>query len=1137
MGVSKSIKRIIMLLLLVAFLTNTMSPIKSFADEQDQKVVRVGWFNSTFCYYDKFGRRCGVDYEYHQKIAAYTGWTFEYVEDSWANLLQMLKNGEIDLLSDVSYKPDREEFMYFSDLPMGTEDYYIYISADNTSIKASDLSSFNGKKIGVNKDSIQEGFLNDWAEKNGINLEIVPMASGIDASMEMLIHHELDGYASIFTYNYNSQAVMPVCRIGGSDYYYAVSKNRPDLLQELNSAMATIQDDDPYFNEKISQDRIYASKSKALLSPQQEEWLSTHGEIRIGYRENYMPFCSTDNKTGELTGALGDFLNHVKNNLNNPYLSFKTYPYKSTEDALQALENGEVDCVFPIYLNTYDADTRGMRLTDSVMDTEMNAIMRANDRKVLSAESEITFAVNANMINIDSFIMDKYPAAERKAFSGIQACYDAVAEGDADCFLVSIYRIPSEEDILNKNKLLSVPTGETLSLSFAVRKTDLDLYAIMNKMVVSTKASEIDSALASYMYSNVKYSLFRALKDHWLIIVAVLTVLFTAILFLFGQKLRAERLAGRQRKLLEEAAKIERLQLTVSSLLDNVPGIYFTKDANTGEYLACNQSFADYVHKKDPSEIIGKKAEDFFDDEMKKQFMDDDQMVLSMDEPLIFYDTMKNAFGQETKVKVTRLKYTDANGRLCVLGIYQDVTDSLQISREKAFNKESYEKARNTGIIFTHIAQALADGYMNLFYVNLDSEEFIEFRSDKVDGHLSEARRGWHFFEEGQDEAEKNVFPEDRDEVIKAMDRNTLVSALDKNHVFTMTYRKYVDQELKYVNMKVTRMPDDERYIILSMTDVDEQMKHRQVAQRMQEEQIAYNRISALAGDFLCIYVVAPESGYYREYSSAAGFNAFEMPKDGKNFFSDFRDNSIRVVYPEDQNRVFTALNMENALDEIEKNGIFTLSYRLMVNEEPRYVQLKASIVEEQGGRCLVVGVNDIDAQVRQEEDYGRRLAQARIEANIDALTGVKNRNAYRVYEERLNAQIEMNRAPEFAITILDVNDLKKVNDTEGHKAGDQYLRDACKIICTTFKRSPVFRVGGDEFAVLSQGDDFARLEELIGMMDAHNEDAIENGGIVIALGTSIYQHDDKVASVYERADHTMYENKSQLKEKKRLRG
>ena len=130
-----------------------------------------------------------------------------------------------------------------------------------------------------------------------------------------------------------------------------------------------------------------------------------------------------------------------------------------------------------------------------------------------------------------------------------------------------------------------------------------------------------------------------------------------------------------------------------------------------------------------------------------------------------------------------------------------------------------------------------------------------------------------------------------------------------------------------------------------------------------------------------------------------------------------------------------------------------------------------------------------------------------------------------------------MNRAPEFGIVILDLNDLKKVNDTEGHKAGDQFLRDACKIICTTFKRSPVFRVGGDEFAVLTQGDDFNRLDELIEQMNTHNEEAIENGGIVIALGVSRYDHDEKVAPVYERADQIMYENKKALKEKKRLRG
>ena len=166
------------------------------------------------------------------------------------------------------------------------------------------------------------------------------------------------------------------------------------------------------------------------------------------------------------------------------------------------------------------------------------------------------------------------------------------------------------------------------------------------------------------------------------------------------------------------------------------------------------------------------------------------------------------------------------------------------------------------------------------------------------------------------------------------------------------------------------------------------------------------------------------------------------------------------------------------------------------------------------------------------EEEYCKRLTKAQIEANIDALTGVKNRNAFRIYEERLNAQIEMHRAPEFAIVIFDVNDLKKVNDNEGHKAGDQFLRDACKFICTTFKRSPVFRVGGDEFVALCQGDDFERLQELIKQMNDHNEEASETGGIVIAMGASCYHNDEKVAQVYERADQKMYENKSYLKDR-----
>lgn len=1115
-------------LLLAAIIATLLLPMAAAAAQDDNKVVRVGWFDSSFCYYDQFGRRCGIDYEYHQKISAYTGWTYEYVEDSWPNLLQKLKDGEIDLLSDVSYKPEREQYMYFSDLAMGTEAYYIYIDADNREITADDFSSFNGKKIGVNKDSIQESFLKDWTKKNEVSPKIVPLTCSEDESMELLIKGEIDGLATVYTFDF-SKEVIPVSRIGGSDYFYAVNKKRPDLIKELNVAMAAIQDEDPYFNEKISKERIFNSKSKTVLSGQQDDWLKEHGEIRIGYRNGYLPFCDTDDSE-ELTGALKDYLAHLMSNMNSSNLKFKTIPYDKTEDALKALEDGEVDCVFPIYMSTYDAAERGIMLTDPVMKTEMNAIMRTSDRQDLSEDSEITFAVNANMLNIESFIMQYYPNAKRKPYDGLQACYDAVAKGEADCVLVSNYRIPSEEDTLKKNDLFTVPTGESLSFSFAVKKADRELYAILNKSVLSINTTEMDATLASYMYSDQKESFMQFLKNHWLIVVAVLVVFFTFILFLLISKLRAERLASRQKHMLEEAEQIADLQQTVSSLLDNMPGLYLSKDAATGKYLACNQAFADFANRKDPSEIVGLTPADIFDEQKAKHFEEDDQMALSMDEPLILHDELQDALGNRTKFRITRQKYTDANGRLCVLGIFQDASESFRVSRDKALTKEAYEKARKDGIIFTHIAQALAQGFQYLFYVDLNTEEFIQYSSDNKDGSLSEVRRGWHFFEEGQDAAERNVYPEDREDVIRSMDRKTLVAALDQNNTFMMTYRMMTPKEPVYVSMKVTRMQDDERFIIMSITDIDEQMKHRQAAQRMLEEQTAYTRISALSGYYLCIYIVVPQTGRYREYSSTAGFDAFSMPSEGENFFSDLRERSISLVYQEDQNRVFTALTMENALEEVEKNGIFTLSYRLMMGDEPRYVQLKAAIVEEQGGERLVVGINDIDAQVRQEEEYGRRLAQARIEANIDALTGVKNRNAYRVYEDRLNAQIEMNRAPDFAITILDVNDLKKVNDTQGHKAGDQFIRDACRIICTTFKRSPVFRVGGDEFAVLSQGDDYQHIDELTALIDAHNEDAAANGGIVIALGMSRYEQDTKVSQVYERADQKMYENKSELK-------
>jgi diguanylate cyclase (GGDEF)-like protein len=113
---------------------------------------------------------------------------------------------------------------------------------------------------------------------------------------------------------------------------------------------------------------------------------------------------------------------------------------------------------------------------------------------------------------------------------------------------------------------------------------------------------------------------------------------------------------------------------------------------------------------------------------------------------------------------------------------------------------------------------------------------------------------------------------------------------------------------------------------------------------------------------------------------------------------------------------------------------------------------------------------------------------------------------------------------------MLDVNDLKKVNDTAGHQAGDELLQGACRTICDTFKHSPVFRIGGDEFAVIAQGEDYDQLEERLGKMRDHNARALRSGGAVIACGMARLQGDSCVATVFERADRNMYEDKNRLK-------
>jgi len=154
-----------------------------------------------------------------------------------------------------------------------------------------------------------------------------------------------------------------------------------------------------------------------------------------------------------------------------------------------------------------------------------------------------------------------------------------------------------------------------------------------------------------------------------------------------------------------------------------------------------------------------------------------------------------------------------------------------------------------------------------------------------------------------------------------------------------------------------------------------------------------------------------------------------------------------------------------------------------------------------------------------------------------DALTGVKNKAAYDKVEVRLNSDI-ITQTARFGMLMIDINYLKKVNDTFGHEAGDLYIKNMCTLICDTFEHSPVFRVGGDEFVVLLENKDFNRKDELIDSFRSHMEELQSNKSLQpwerlsAAMGLAIYDEsmDDDADSVLKRADRLMYQNKKDMK-------
>ena len=277
------------------------------------------------------------------------------------------------------------------------------------------------------------------------------------------------------------------------------------------------------------------------------------------------------------------------------------------------------------------------------------------------------------------------------------------------------------------------------------------------------------------------------------------------------------------------------------------------------------------------------------------------------------------------------------------------------------------------GATYATIARALAADYYNIYYVDLETEKFIEYSSTVGEEELAVERHGKNFFAASRKDTMTRIYvediaavkrdtmvriyEEDREPFLTGFTKKNIINELDTHGSFFITYRLIDSGKPVYVNMKVMRMKPDNRHIIIGISIVDSQMKQQELHEAIHREEAAYARIMALSGGYLGLYTVDPDSNGYFEYVASNEFKELGLNKTGTDFFLDGIVNGKKVVYEEDLPYYIENFNKKKIMEEIKENGSFMLRYRMKIKDEPMQVLLKIVPLKEENSEKLIVGV------------------------------------------------------------------------------------------------------------------------------------------------------------------------------------
>ena len=434
--------------------------------------------------------------------------------------------------------------------------------------------------------------------------------------------------------------------------------------------------------------------------------------------------------------------------------------------------------------------------------------------------------------------------------------------------------------------------------------------------------------------------------------------------------------------------------------------------------------------------------------------------------------------------------------------------------------------------IYDNIASSLAEDYEAMYYINIETGEYREFSSSQRYKSMNVPFAGKDFYKETQENAAKFAHPDDRDFAVSLYTRESIKNMLEGRHSFSYKYRIIVDGQPRFFLFTILRAGDDNHFVLYEK-DIDDELTQETLRLKDQKKHITFSRIAeSLASNYDVIYYVNIEDSSYVSYESDNVYGNLDVRSSGDDFFAETASNIPKIVHKNDRERVLEFMDRDYIISSMSNRKRHIIEYRLIVNGKTQHFRM--IVRKSYDGTHFIICVENIDAEVRKEKQQLKAINTEKELARRDELTGIKNKTAYTEFEQTIQADLDSeNDNTPFAIVVCDANNLKQINDTQGHVAGDEYIKASAKLLCDIFDHSPVFRIGGDEFAVFLTGNDYQNRQELFDKLHAQVLDNHRSGnGPILAAGMSEYvpETDSIVAEIFDRADKRMYENKRKLK-------